>query len=142
MPAPTGPFIGKGLIFSGSPDGVTYTPYAKVMDLKPAPAKVADVEVTTYDGTIEAYIAGWKNVGEAEGEINYDYTQSSALNALVGVAHYWKIQFPDGSSASTGTALAFQGYLNQFQPKAPIKGRMSSGFKIRLTSDVIWTAAS
>jgi hypothetical protein len=144
MTAPNGPFIGKGTTFSSSSDGgTTYVPYAKLVDIKPAQSKIGDVEVTGYDSTIEDFIPGWENAGEASFVINFQESSSAALYALRGVSkQFWKIQLPDGSSPTTGTTLVFQGYINEFGPETPQKQAIKTMIKIKLQSVITITAAT
>jgi len=117
-------------------DGTTV---AEVLDIS-GPGLSADaIDMTSHDSTdgyMEA-VQGIKDGGEVSFDINFVPTGTTHKNASGGLLYEyeqgtestWSVVFPDGSS----TTWTFPGFITGFEPKAPVKGKLSASVKIKLS---------
>jgi len=98
------------------------------------PGITADtVDVTTHDSA-----DGWEEVtvtilrsGELTLELVYDPTEHTGLLALLESTEpeEFELQFPD----SANTAFAFDAYVTNFEPSAPVDGALTATMTIKIT---------
>lgn len=89
---------GTTLGHADSIDG-SYTTLARVEKITPPMQTVNDIETTALDSADEheEFLAGMKGTAELKATIQYDQTAADSLVSLLGVGHFYKVAFVDGS---------------------------------------------
>ncbi|MEV0843609.1 phage tail tube protein [Actinocatenispora sera] len=93
------------------------------------------VEVTAHDSPdgYQEYVPGLKDPGEVELTVNYDPSKHDTFLADYDSdeVHSYKITWP-----GSGATWAFSGFLNNFEPDAPVDDKLSAKIKFQVTGKV------
>ena len=118
--------------------GTNITNEVTPMNMMPMPGiSVDDVEVTNYQSpsSYKEFLAGLKDGGELEFEVQYAETIYNTIFGLIGVVKAYRIVMPDG------TYFHSEAYINNVGGSNP-KGDMSTfTFKVKLTGVPTLTVA-
>jgi hypothetical protein len=134
MAVKTTAFSGAGATLSykiGSAS--TFTNIAQLVDFEEGGTKVDDIETTLLSSTAKTFIPSIPDSGDITLTIYQvpgdpgDIQLRTLVNTPQVIA--WQIQYPDGTSPTTGSTETFSGYVNSYAPK---------GFAIgeKLTADI------
>jgi hypothetical protein len=137
--------IGKGTTVAHSTtSGGSYTTLLEVTKVGSPKQSVKDVDVTHYvsDSGVKEYIPGWIEPGTVEYEANYLKAQETILQGLLGVAHFYKIQLPDGSNSTSGSTFAFPGYIKELGDEIPNEDKINRKITIKVSGPVVFTAGT
>lgn len=119
--------------FIHSTDGKAYS---KLIDIKEFPdlgSAPGTVDVTTLSDHMKKYLAGLVDTGQLEFKANYDKTDFTTVNALVGKTGYFGIQF--GKSGEDGT-FTFQGQPNVIVNGAGTESAVDMTVTVTVSSEI------
>ncbi len=116
-------------------DPENFDDVAELQDIKGPGIKV-DFEEVTNHGSPE----GWEEViptilraGEVTFDLNYIPSEGTHQDIVDHMTHRdlvnWKLVFPDAGN----TTWQFAAYVADFEPEAPVKGKLGSSVKLRIT---------
>lgn len=119
--------------------GGTYTAIASIIDLPSGPKISVDkVDATVSDSPSEyrQRDPGWKDVGDIAAKIQFAKAAQATILALVGVAKFWKITYPDGS------AWGFAGFISEFGNSHAMTGNIEADIGIAVNGVPTFTPAA
>lgn len=98
-----------------------YTNIAQLVEFEESGISIDPIETTLLASTIKTYIAGIPDPGEITLTV-YNVPGDAGVAALKGLANTgttcsWQVQYPDGSSPTTGTTETFSGFVMNFGAK-------------------------
>ena len=125
-----------------SNDGGAYTALGEITDLTP-PSITKDTIETTHHGSsgIKSYIGGLVDFGEVSVTVNYDpdgtddiaiRNLAKTANETVGTKQY-RITYASGSTE------IFDAIVTGFEQEAPIDGKLSATFTLKVTGAVTYS---
>lgn len=121
--------------------------YTELVDMKsigvPGSPDSPEVDVTPLadNSDFRQFRLGLANAGECEAKQFYKALRFQTLDAQYRKKNFWKIQYPDGSTPSSGSTDVFEGWLKMLgksaldDPDNPI----TLDFKIKLTGKPVFT---
>lgn len=121
-----------------SPEG--FTAMAHILDVQAPAVKLDTVDVTSHSSTWKEKVATLLDGGDVTFSINYDPAEATHKNLSGGLIYAltqkqlknWKIRFPDQANS----IIAFAAYVTEFQPEAPVTGKLSAKLKLSVTGAV------
>jgi hypothetical protein len=121
--------------YSGIPP-TTYTPVAKITDIKPPAPESEDINVSHMESPEqwEEVTAGWADAGEVETTIQYEKAANATIYGLLRQDKTYKITFSDNST------WVFQGFLKKFANEVERKGIVTANISIRISGKPTFTA--
>jgi hypothetical protein len=140
---PTGSYL-TSLQFSDTPSpsgAASWTPVASIIDLKPPKIESTDLDTTVLDSPdmFETALPGWGKSGEATVKIQFEKTQQAALYGLFRTPKGFRIVFPDGTSPTTGSTLAWPGWINGFQNAVEKKDIITAEITVKVNGKPAFT---
>lgn len=139
---------GVVLSYSDTQNG-TFTPITDLISLdKPPSYELSTFDNTTQDSAGDARIKGIGEsvYGSSTGKYLHVASVFSAIDALLGVSKWWKLQYPKNTGQSTaGDSYKCQGVLVLNDPPAvemSQNARAESTVKIEWTDKRVFTAGS
>jgi Lambda phage tail tube protein, TTP len=148
MAVQTTPFKASGttLSYKVSPASV-YTALAQLVNFDEGGRAIAPIDTTTLTATVKTSIPSILDNGELTFTV-YDVPGESTGAQLVTLTATpevcaWQIQYPDGSSPTTGTTDAFSAFLTNYAPKGfAVDGTPTVDVTIKITGAITRTAGS
>ena len=138
--------IAAGTTIATSPDGTTWTNVSNVVDIKFGATKIGKVDKTNNSNTdlVRRYKAGFREPGEHEIKVQWSEAFEAWLNTNQGVDMQFKLQYPDGTSSTTGSTDTFAGFVSEVGKEIEIldnKMKVQT-FKIQQSGPLTVTAGS
>ena len=127
--------FGTKLKIGDGADPEVFTELAEVNSVS-GPGIALDTIDVTHDaspGGYKEYAAGLLDGGEIKLELNFlpaNATQTGLLTALASrAAKNFKLEFPD----STVTTWSFAAFVTNFEPSAPVDGKLGASVTLKIT---------
>jgi predicted secreted protein len=132
---------GFGTILEYSADsGTTWVAIGNVTKIRPFALKADVVDVSSHSspGEYREKLAGFKNAGQLQFDLNYNNGAVSHqfLAANLGASLMWRVTFP-GSNTGFNKAT-FAGFLADLNPEAPHDNKMSASATVDISSTITW----
>ncbi len=107
---------------------VTWTPIAKLLEIKPPPLKADDIETTNLESPDEfkEFEPGLGDAGESTFKLQWDATQNATLMDLFRQKKGFRVVYSDAPQPS-GSKLFFNGWINGIEGETVQKDNVVEG---------------
>jgi hypothetical protein len=119
-----------------------FTDIGNLGDVDGPGSKLDTVEVTHHGSDAKEYAATIIDGGEVKWTINYDPAGATHNNSAGGILYVmqqktlknFKLVFP----AAVAAGPTFAAFVTDFQPKAPVAGKLSADITLKISGPVTW----
>jgi Lambda phage tail tube protein, TTP len=128
-----------------APSGAeSWTDLSNVIDIKPPKITAADIDTTVMDtpDQFEDFIPGWANGGEMQATLQFNKTQQTSVYGMFRMPQSYRIMFADGTTADSGSTLAWPGYIKEFSNAIDRKGLITLDIACKVTGKPVFTAGT
>jgi len=143
--APYTTYIGFGADLMRSTDGSSYASVGNCQEIMAPDARASDKDISYVQMAApwRQFQPGMVDPGECTFKIFYNAAKFAVLfgDFSARVARYWKVVFPD-IVATSGSVLAFQGYVNGLSEPLAIDDEIIVECKIKVSGQVTFTQAT
>ena len=125
---------GTKLQYETTPGGGTYTDFAEVTEVNP-PGFDDDTEDVTHmlsPSGMREFIPTLGDNGEISGEMNFLSTEYATIMSLRRTKRNYRVILPNAGA----TTATFAGILTSYEPSAPVDGKMTASFTIKVSGVV------
>ena len=132
---------GYGTKFLRSPDDVTYTQVAGLLDVEPGETVRGSYETTTIDGTdkYKKFEPGLLDAGEVSLTLIFDPADSGQTTLAADLEddtlRYYRVEYPDG------TTVDYHGFLTGWGTPTPMEDKITRTVKFKVSGKPVVTSA-
>lgn len=149
MPIQTSPLRSSGttLGYKLTSAATTYTVFGFVDSIDFGGVSVSPIDVTVLASTFKTYIPSIPDPGDLTFSIKYIPGDAGTVEiqnlAFTPAVVFFQVQLTDGSSPTTGTTLAFQGFVSNFAPKGfAVDGSPAADCTVQITGPITVTVGT